>query len=185
MVESFKQACDRGSEIGCAELAQMIEWGRADAGISAKALYEALCSTGTKQGCDLKQRLEELEAIAAENPCPDVSAGSASAPIDAGSEGGLSKSSIARVASLHRDEIRYCYDRALKVSPLFEGKIKVKFQIGPSGSVLAADVAEDTVRNPDVQLCLVEQIRRWRFPCPKGGGNVTVVYPWIFKPPRS
>jgi hypothetical protein len=31
--------------------------------------------------------------------------------------------------------------------------------------------------------CVLARVRRWRFPEPKGGGEVVVTYPWIFSAP--
>jgi hypothetical protein len=35
--------------------------------------------------------------------------------------------------------------------------------------------------NSNVENCMTTHIRRWRFPEPKGGGQVFVTYPWVFK----
>ena len=183
--ELFKQACDRGDENGCLELAHLVLWGRADAGISAKELYEPHCGNGVGKGCDLKKRQEELDVIATKNPCPEVSSGSMSTSPDAGPLGSLMKDDIRKVIHLHREEIRYCYEQSLLGATPHEGKIAVKFVIAPWGSVVVQDVVEDSVHSPELQQCILEQIGRWRFPCPNGGGKVIVTYPFVFSAPKG
>ncbi|MBU0550542.1 TonB family protein [Myxococcota bacterium] len=95
--------------------------------------------------------------------------------------GSLDKETIRRIIRRHRNEYRYCYEKELNVKRDLEGKIVVKFTISGTGSVIAASIAETTMRNANVESCLTKKIQRWAFPAPKGGGIVTVRYPFIFK----
>jgi hypothetical protein len=95
--------------------------------------------------------------------------------------GGLDKEIIRRVVRRHRKETRYCYERELQRKTDLNGKIKVKFVISGTGAVILAQVVETTMNNRNVEACLETKIKRWKFPAPKGGGIVTVRYPFIFK----
>ncbi|MBU0553535.1 TonB family protein [Myxococcota bacterium] len=95
--------------------------------------------------------------------------------------GGLEKEIIGRVVRQHRNEYRYCYEKALNAKRDLEGKIVVKFTISGAGEVIAARVEESTMQDEAVERCLTTKIRRWFFPAPAGGGIVTVRYPFIFK----
>ena len=53
--------------------------------------------------------------------------------------------------------------------------------IDGTGDVSEANVNETTMGNANVENCMATKIRRWKFPEPKGGGQVFVTYPWVFK----
>ncbi|MFH1808453.1 MAG: AgmX/PglI C-terminal domain-containing protein [Pseudomonadota bacterium] len=95
--------------------------------------------------------------------------------------GSLDKEIIRRVIKENIAQIRYCYERELARSPGLYGKIMVKFIIAGTGQVSNAQVIESTMKNPEVESCISNKVRGWRFPKPKGGGIVIVSYPFIFK----
>jgi len=95
--------------------------------------------------------------------------------------GALEKETIAKVVKRHKGQIRMCYEQELRASPALSGKVTVSFTIGGTGNVVTASVAESTLNNREVENCLVRRIKRWRFPAPDGGGNVTVNYPFVFQ----
>ncbi|GAB4299261.1 MAG: hypothetical protein Kow0090_14720 [Myxococcota bacterium] len=104
---------------------------------------------------------------------------STGAPIILGS---LDRELIRRVIHAHRNEIKYCYTRQLAINETLQGKIRVTFTIGGDGRVLNSSVKETTMNNFQVENCLVQKIKTWKFPEPKGGGIVIVTYPFIFTP---
>ncbi len=95
--------------------------------------------------------------------------------------GGLDKEVIGRVIRSKWAQIRHCYEQALQRDPSLQGKVAVLFTIDGTGGVSVAHVTEDSVGDGAVGSCIVGRIRRWRFPAPKGGGEVVVSYPWIFR----
>lgn len=96
--------------------------------------------------------------------------------------GGLSKEVIGKVIQRHWNEIKYCYEKELQKDPNLQGKVSVMFTIDGTGSVADASVTEDSVgSNRAVSSCMAQRIRRWKFPEPKGGGQVIVTYPWVFR----
>ncbi len=96
-------------------------------------------------------------------------------------QGSLDMETIRRVIRRHANEYRYCYEKQLNVKRDLQGKIKVKFTIAGNGSVIAATISESSMKDRDVESCLVSKVKRWVFPAPKGGGIVIVNYPFIFK----
>ncbi|MBS2029226.1 MAG: TonB family protein [Deltaproteobacteria bacterium] len=94
--------------------------------------------------------------------------------------GGLSREEIERVIKRHQSEILFCYNSQLQKSPGLAGKVAVNFTIDGSGVISEAAVAQTSLENEAVERCVIDRIRRWRFPEPKGGGVVVVTYPWIF-----
>ena len=93
----------------------------------------------------------------------------------------LDKSVIAKVIRRHWNEIKYCYETQLNQDPHLAGKVAVAFTISGAGVVAAADVSESSLGNRKVEECMITDIKRWRFPEPRGGGQVFVTYPWVFR----
>ncbi len=96
-------------------------------------------------------------------------------------EGGLDRDVIARVIQSQLGQIRYCYERQLSASPELYGKVKVKFTIGAAGSVVAQAIGTTSLNNAMVEGCILRRIAGWQFPTPKGGTQVIVSYPFLFK----
>ncbi len=96
-------------------------------------------------------------------------------------EGGLDREVISRVIQSKLGQIRYCYERQLAAAPDLYGKVKVKFTIGESGSVITQLVGASSLNNSTVEGCILRRIAGWQFPKPKGGTRVLVSYPFLFK----
>lgn len=99
-------------------------------------------------------------------------------------DGGLDKEVIARVIRSQLGQIRYCYERQLSANPDLYGKIMVKFTIGAAGSVTAQSIGTTSLNNAMVEGCILRRVAGWQFPQPKGGTNVLVTYPFLFKSTR-
>ncbi len=95
--------------------------------------------------------------------------------------GGLDKDVIMKVIKRHQAEIKFCYEQELQKIPTLAGKVAVAWTIDPAGAVSEANVSESSLANTNVEACIVQRIRRWKFPEPTGGGVVNVTFPWIFK----
>ena len=99
-------------------------------------------------------------------------------------DGGLDKEAIARVIRSQLGQIRYCYERQLSASPDLYGKIMIKFTIGSVGAVTAQAIGNTSLNNAMVEGCILRRVAGWQFPVPKGGTNVMVTYPFLFKSTR-
>lgn len=95
--------------------------------------------------------------------------------------GGLDKDVIMKVIKRHQNEIKFCYEQELQQNAALAGKVAVAWTIDPSGGVSEAAVSESSIGNANVESCILQRIRRWKFPEPEGGGIVNVTFPWIFK----
>ncbi len=78
-------------------------------------------------------------------------------------------------------KIRWCYEKELAKDPKLFGKIVINFIIGKTGKVSKSVVKRTTMQNKSVESCVARQIKKIRFPKPKGGGIVIVNYPFVFK----
>lgn len=104
--------------------------------------------------------------------------GFASKPLQ---RGRLPKEQIRRVITRRRAAFRYCYEKRLQKAPTLEGKVVVSFTIQRNGSVAGARIASSTMKDAEVEACLLKATSRLRFPKPKGG-TVVVSYPFLFRP---
>lgn len=98
-------------------------------------------------------------------------------------DGGLDREIIQRVVRQNRAGIKACYEQELQKSPGLSGEVTMAFTIGPRGDVLSVTKAQSTLNHGGVEQCVMQRIRRWVFPEPKGGGMVKVRYPFRFFSP--
>ncbi|HEY8377388.1 MAG TPA: AgmX/PglI C-terminal domain-containing protein, partial [Nannocystis sp.] len=96
-------------------------------------------------------------------------------------QGALDQDIIRRIVRAHINEIRYCYEQALRRDPRAKGRVQLRFVIGNDGKVQSAAVGENTLRDAAVAACMAGAVRRWLFPRPERG-SVTVTYPFTLEP---
>ncbi len=97
--------------------------------------------------------------------------------------GSLSEEIVRSTIRSYRRQIRYCYEQELIRHPELTGKIRVHFVINHRGLVQSADgVSTQSLRGTNLQYCVLTKIRTWKFPKPRGGGEVEVNYPFLFAP---
>jgi hypothetical protein len=89
---------------------------------------------------------------------------------------------IRKVVHEHRAQIRTCYETQLTSRPDLAGKLVSAWTIDQSGAVTEAHTQESSLHDHTVETCVAAKIKTWRFPIPKGGGEVFVTYPFIFTP---
>ncbi|HOW50703.1 MAG TPA: TonB family protein [bacterium] len=78
-------------------------------------------------------------------------------------------------------KIRWCYEKELNKNATLFGKVVVNFIISKTGQVSSSKVQRASIQSEPVETCVADQIRKIRFPAPKGGGIVVVTYPFVFK----
>ncbi len=93
---------------------------------------------------------------------------------------GLPRSVIKKYVERQRGGIARCYKQAVQRDPDLEGKVTLRFTIGPSGGVVGARVLRSTLGHAKAESCMVARARTWRFPRPLGGAAVRVRYPFLF-----
>jgi len=96
--------------------------------------------------------------------------------------GGLDPEVIRQIIEERLSEVRYCYETALLKNTNLQGKISASWTIQADGSVKELSSNSDSIDQPVLHPCLKEQISKWKFPEPKGGGVVHVKYPFVFNP---
>lgn len=97
--------------------------------------------------------------------------------------GPMSREEIQEVILANLDQIKQCHQQELRPCPPLASKVVVRFVIGPDGKVTQAEIKMTTLADPKVENCMLERIRAWKFPRPRGGGIVDVTYPFVFTVP--
>lgn len=95
--------------------------------------------------------------------------------------GGLDKALIAAVVQANIGQIKHCYERQLIVDPNIFGKVVAQWTINKDGIVSTNSIKKSTMNSKPVENCILAKIKGWNFPKPKGGGQVLVSYPFLFK----
>jgi hypothetical protein len=93
----------------------------------------------------------------------------------------LRKSDVKRTIDAHVDDVRTCYEEALLGTPAAQGRVEIRFGIGPSGKVEAVAVARNSTGVEQIACCIADAVLRWRFPKPEGSGLVLVTYPFVLE----
>lgn len=117
--------------------------------------------------------------VAADSPLTKCPQSAATMKTDGAAR--LPAETIRRVVRSNFGRLRLCYKDALKRTPGESGRLKVRFEIGPSGRVFFAHIQDTTLTDPAAQACMLDEFRAFEFP-PPVGGFVTVVYPIILEP---
>ncbi|MFA5625413.1 MAG: AgmX/PglI C-terminal domain-containing protein [Bradymonadales bacterium] len=94
--------------------------------------------------------------------------------------GSLDRRIIQKVVRDHRRELSACYEKELAKVKGLRGEIKVRWIIDTRGTVTHAVKVSSSMNNKNVEDCVVNSIKYWRFPAPKGGAPVQVDYPFNF-----
>ncbi len=97
-------------------------------------------------------------------------------------QGNLDKDIVRRIIRAHINEVRHCYNQALAKNPNASGRVTVDFVINGKGDVKVANVAESTLKDSSVGVCIEKAVRRWKFPKVGGGHDVMVSYPFVMSP---
>jgi outer membrane biosynthesis protein TonB len=96
-----------------------------------------------------------------------------------GAQGTIDKEAVAKVINSHLHEVSACYERALLKTPGLAGKIVLEWGISIAGAVTSARTKSSTMKSADVESCILNALKLWKFPPAKGAG-VVISYPFMF-----
>jgi TonB family protein len=91
--------------------------------------------------------------------------------------GELGRDEIHKVVHDHLDQVVACYTRH---HPDMTGWLTIGWTIDAQGEVIRTVVQRSTSGKAALAECVMAEIRSWRFPKPRGGGEVEVSYPFHF-----
>lgn len=94
--------------------------------------------------------------------------------------GTIDKEAVRRVIIANKAQIRACYEEELNKNFGLYGKVTVTWDIQAQGRVGKAFVKSSTLKNSNVEKCIVRRLKTWRFPEPPSGATARVSYPFVF-----
>lgn len=106
-------------------------------------------------------------------------------PVRVRRTGGMDKNVIRQVVRSHIADVRTCYNTGLGKDPKLAGRVTINFVIGPNGTVDRSVVDSSELSGElgrEVSACIAAVVEQWKFPSPRGGGNVIVTYPFHLNP---
>jgi len=114
---------------------------------------------------------------------PDMPAAPPSPPVRAvdASQLPFTSDSIKQVVRSHQPEIQDCYEKMLAArQQKLQGRLMTHFVITPTGTVSDAKVEKHgtTLKDKDLQACVVGILSKLRFPKPPDGKDHPVDYPF-------
>ena len=95
--------------------------------------------------------------------------------------GAIDKRIIKKIVRQHSGEIRACYEKELIKNHSLTGRITVEWEISKEGNVALIVIKESTMKNENIEQCISNSIKLWRFPAPKDGEIAKVEYPFEFE----
>jgi TonB family protein len=81
----------------------------------------------------------------------------------------------------HDEGVRVCYDRKAAGHPELSGRVELRVKIGLAGEVTSAQVVSSTVRNAEVEQCMVRAVQALRLPPPPDGKQQDLIRAWQFE----
>lgn len=93
----------------------------------------------------------------------------------------LDQSVVKDVVMSYMPAIKNCYNQELKKDPALAGKVVIRFTVGPKGTITQAVVASSTLKNKEVEGCMLKEVKSWIFPEPRRGESVDISFPFVFK----
>ncbi|MEM9067181.1 MAG: AgmX/PglI C-terminal domain-containing protein [Myxococcota bacterium] len=94
-------------------------------------------------------------------------------------DGGLPRAAVLRALRTSERGPRACYERKLLVRPDLAGNVLVDVEVDGSGGVRNASIASSSLREGDVEGCILAEVRGVRFPS-TGGTTVRVQHLFRF-----
>lgn len=153
----------------------------ASAALSATASAAASQSNGEAETAHCKQVLADTNG-----PLPEggVVMNNAMTSADAGSSDRFR--AVYELIATKKEGFRCCFDIWAKNNLGVRGKIGLKVELKPDGTVSSAslDPAQTDVHDPRVEACTIDLAKSLSYPKSPGGKITTFTYPFDFKPHR-
>ncbi len=90
--------------------------------------------------------------------------------------GGMSKTGVQAAFKQHGEEMKACYQQALRGPAGGRGKMVIQFTIDARGAVTAVKIVSGDLQDSNLSSCLTQQMKAWHFPGAKSSGEATVTF---------
>ena len=89
--------------------------------------------------------------------------------------GKLPQDVVTRIVRAATGRMRACYERELAQNPATQGKVVIRFEVEPKGTVGAIVDNGSDIKSQNVIQCVIAQVRRMSFPEPENGNVVATM----------
>lgn len=113
-------------------------------------------------------------------PSKTRAAGTPDLSVDTSLKTGLSGDQIWQTIASAMGQVRACYERSLKADPDLQGKLLMRWEVQPDGTVADAKVQGDGLGNAKLSECIERRVSRWRFPT--ASRSTPVEFPFTLRP---
>lgn len=93
---------------------------------------------------------------------------------------GLPREAVVETVRQHLPEMAKCYEIALQRDPSLRGGMILKFVLDAKGTVQKVQIISSEMASTDLEACLKERLKTWKFPSLTEGNRAEVTYPFIF-----
>jgi Ca-activated chloride channel family protein len=94
--------------------------------------------------------------------------------------GGLSREAVVETVRRHLPEMEKCYEIALQRDSSLKGGMILKFVLDAEGTVQKVQIISSEMASTDLEACLKERLKTWKFPSLTEGSTAEVTYPFTF-----
>ena len=123
---------------------------------------------------------DDEKQASASNGSGGIADGHATAPAgDVKVKGPRSAADVMKVVEHRTPALRNIYNKYREKNPAFEGRVVLKFTIGPDGKVVSMSIKSSTSNNAKFDEEIKKKVSEWNFGA-AGAGNTTVTIPFVF-----
>ncbi|HUT51901.1 MAG TPA: TonB family protein [bacterium] len=97
-------------------------------------------------------------------------------------KGGITKADVETVVKQGLGAIEACYGVILRGQPGLSGKIVLRIEIKPDGSVDKVTVVSDGLNNADLEKCIIKTIKKWQFSPTADNAKASAAFTLILRP---
>lgn len=94
--------------------------------------------------------------------------------------GSIDREAIRRVIRENQRQIQACYEKTLNKNPNLYGKVILEWVIVGNGRVSSARVSSSSLKNSEVEQCILSRLKTWKFPEPPPDQEAVVSFPFLF-----
>ena len=124
--------------------------------------------------------IDDEKQASASNGSGGIADGHATAPAgDVKVKGPRSAADIMKVVEHRTPALRNIYNKYREKNPGFEGRVVLKFTIGPDGKVVSMSIKSSTSNNAKFDEEIKKKVSEWNFG-EADTGNTTVTIPFVF-----
>jgi hypothetical protein len=98
------------------------------------------------------------------------------------SEVTVDREAVRRVFKSHLSEFKKCYEAEYSKNKTLTGKVVLFLEITDESVVKTANIKSTTLKNENVENCLIDKVKTLAFPAAPKGTVETVTYPFVFRP---